>query len=436
MSTRSQSTGRPLNTCDHVNGDARAPVHRRRETCRACGSRDLRRFLSLGPTPLANAFLASRAAFPEERSYPLDVYCCQGCFLIQLVDVIDPEVLFRDYIYLTGVSTTMARHHAEYAQTLVGLLHLGEGDLVIEIASNDGSLLQCFKPYRTRILGIEPATNIARVARERGIPTVNEFFDSATAEKIRARHGPACVVIGNNVLAHVDEPQDFLSGCKRLLGDDGLVVVEVPYLLELLERAEYDTIYHEHLCYFSVSTLMRLCEAAGLVVRRVDRVPVHGGSLRLYAGSQERYGDHAVAVLALAAGEREAGILTFERYERFAADVARNRRALRDLLWNLRSDGKTIAAYGAPAKGNTLLNYCGLEVDLIPYTVDKSPMKVGLYTPGTHIPIEPVSALTERRPDYVLILPWNLADEIIEEQQAYRQGGGRFIVPIPEPRVI
>ena len=409
---------------------------RKRQTCRICSGRNLRSFLSLGPMPLANSFLPSPSDIDQEASYPLDVYFCETCSLVQLLDVVDPEILFRDYIYVTGTSDTIASHNLQYASTIVDLLKLGADDLVIEIASNDGSLLKCFRHHGVRTLGVEPAANIAEMACANGIDTIPQFFNSATAKQVRELYGRAKVVIGNNVLAHVDETRDFLSGCADLLEDGGLVVIEVPYLHDLLDRLEYDTIYHEHLCYFSVTTLMRLCDAVGLCIIRVDHVPVHGGSLRMYAGAREHYATHSNDVVALAAKERACGLTTLARYQRFAEGAEANRQAIRELLGGIRAGNKTVAAYGAPAKGNTLLNYCGIGTDLIPYTFDKNPMKVGLYTPGMHIPVLPVADLLDRFPDYVFILAWNFADEIMRQQQEYHRRGGRFIIPIPEPRII
>ncbi|HEY7317468.1 MAG TPA: class I SAM-dependent methyltransferase [Candidatus Binatia bacterium] len=411
-------------------------VHRKKDSCRACGDKNLQRFLCLGPTPLANSFLRSPDDFTGESSYPLDVYFCKTCSLVQLLDVINPEVLFRNYVYVTGTSETIAEHNVRYAQTVVDLLELQAKDLVVEVASNDGSLLGCFKDHGVKILGVEPATNIAEMARARGIETANHFFDLKIARELRGLYGPAKAVIGNNVLAHVDETRDFLRGCKELIDEDGLVIIEVPYLRDLIDGLEYDTIYHEHLCYFLAHSLKRLCDVVGLSIVRIDRVPIHGGSLRMYAGLCERYGKRSDEFQALVEEERSLGLTEVERYHRFAFDVEKNRQAILALLGALQKDGKTVAGYGAPAKGNTLLNYCRIGTDLLPYTVDKNPLKIGLYTPGMHIPVLPVSTLLERQPDYVLILPWNFADEIIKQQAGYQARGGRFIIPMPEPRLV
>ena len=396
----------------------------------------LDRFLELGAQPLANAFVRDPAEFATEAHYPLDLYFCEGCGLVQLLDVIDPEVLFRDYIYVTGTSSTIAAHNERYARTILAMLDAEPNDLIVEIASNDGSLLSRFAQQGVRTLGIEPARNIAALARERGIETVERFFDIETAEDARATHGAARAVIANNVLAHVDDTLGFLRAGRTLVADDGIVAVEVPYVREMLERLEYDTVYHEHLCYFSIGALLRLFENAGLRVIKVERVPVHGGSIRVYAVPDVRLGEHARGVLALAEEEREHGITSLDRWRRFAADVAANRRALLDLLRSLTRNGSVVAGYGAPAKGNTLLNYCGIGNEILPFTVDRNPLKVGLFTPGMHLPVLPVEAILERQPDYVLILAWNFADEIMNQLTQYRERGGRFIVPVPTPSVV
>ncbi|HUI78100.1 MAG TPA: class I SAM-dependent methyltransferase [Bryobacteraceae bacterium] len=407
-------------------------VHHKRTCCRACGGERLTLFLELGPQPLANSFLASAGEFAGEAAYPLDVYFCETCSLVQLLDVIDPEVLFRDYIYVTGTSDTITRHNVDYARAVADLLQLGPGDLVVEAASNNGTLLQQFQALGVSALGVEPAANLAEVARQNGIETDTRFFNSDTARGLRESYGRAKAVIANNVLAHVDNTIDFLSGARYLLADGGMVIFEVPYLVEMLDRLEYDTVYHEHLCYFSVMALQKLCESAGLGIARIDRVPVHGGSLRVYAAAQS---GHAADAVAMAGEERRAGLDSIARYRKFAANVAASREMLQNLLCRLRTAGRSIAGYGAPAKGNTLLNYCGIDTSFLPFTVDKNERKVGLYTPGMHIPVRPVSALLEEQPDDVLILAWNYAGEIISQQQAYRARGGRFITPVPQPVV-
>lgn len=411
-------------------------VHRVRTTCRACDGRRLTRFLELGPQPLANANLKTLDEAAGEAMYPLDLYFCEDCALVQLADVIDPEVLFRNYLYVTGTSETIAVHNRAYAKTVTALLKLGAGDLVVEVASNDGSLLSCFRDLGVRTLGVEPATNIAALAREKGIDTVNEFFHGRAGEALRKSHGEARAVIGNNVLAHVDDTQDFLRGARSLIGKDGLVITEVPYAGEMLHRLEYDTVYHEHLCYFSVSALVRLCETAGLSLVRVDHVAVHGGSIRMYAGHAAHHGGHGAEVLKLVEEERRNGIASLERWKKFARDVATQRDQLVTMLEDLKAKGKSLAAYGAPAKGNTLLNYCRIGTSLLPFTVDRSPLKVGTFTPGMHLPVLPVETLLERRPDYVLILPWNFAEEIMRQQAEFRRQGGQFILPIPSPQIV
>jgi hypothetical protein len=402
-----------------------------------CGGSALEEILRLGPSPLANAFLHSEAEFASEPRFPLDLYFCAGCGLLQLIDVVNPEVLFRHYLYVTGTSATIAIHNQQYADTLTGLLGLTGKDLVVEIASNDGSLLRCFRARGVKTLGIEPARNLAASASAAGLDTVCEFFSAALADAIGGSRQPARAVMANNVLAHVDDPADFLDGCRRLVSDDGLITIEVPYVGALLDRVEYDTVYHEHLSYFSVTSLLRLCERAGLRAVRIDHVPVHGGSLRLYLSRSAT--SHAPEVEVIQARERApGGAADPERYRRFAQDVARHRSSLLALLHQLKGSGARLAGYGAPAKGNTLLNYCGIGPDLVPYTVDKNALKVGLFTPGMHIPVRDVSELYNRAPwpDHVLILAWNFAEEIMQQQARHRERGGRFVIPIPEPQVV
>jgi SAM-dependent methyltransferase len=427
---------RPVSEAAHVPPESGGSIHHRRETCRACGEANLREFLDLGLQPLANAFLHSQAEFAAEPRYPLALYLCLCCGLVQLADVIDPAVLFASYIYVTGTSETIAAHNRGYAATVSNLLGLGPGDLVVETASNDGSLLTCFREFGVRVLGVEPAANIAELARSRGIPTETVFFNQPEAARLRESFGPARAVIGNNVLAHVDDPLGFLAGARALLAEDGLVIVEVPYLGDMIDRLEYDTVYHEHLCYFSVAALLRLAEGAGLRVVRIDRLMVHGGSLRLYAAAAATAPAHAPDVLALAELERGGGLTELARLRRFAAAVERHRSSLLTLLERLRGEGRGIAAYGAPAKGNTLLNYCGISAELVTFAVDRNPLKVGSFTPGMHLPVLPVETILERQPDFLLLLAWNFSEEIIRQQAEYSARGGKFILPLPLPQVL
>lgn len=406
----------------------------RRTTCHACGGANLELFLSLGEVPLANSFLTAEQLGMAEPRFPLEVFFCSDCSLVQLLHVVDPEVLFSNYAYRTGTNETIAAHNAALASAVVSELRLASEDLVAEVASNDGSLLQCFRRHGVRTVGIEPARNIAQIAREAGIETVNEFFDQDTAARFARKYGLAAAVLANNVLAHVDATAEFLAACKSILRPEGRVIIEVPYLVEMLERLEYDTIYHEHLCYFSVTALMRLFEEAGLALDRVDRVDIHGGSLRLWARHADSAG-HAEAVRSRADAETAAGLTQLRTYQEFAGRVERHRDELRRLLQRLKGEGKSVVGYGAPAKGNTLLCYCGIGTDLVSYTVDRSPLKIGLHTPGTHIPIFSTDRIFSDQPDYVLILAWNFAPEIMEFLRSYQERGGRFILPIPEPTI-
>jgi len=386
--------------------------------------------------PPANAFIESAALGNDECAFPLTVCFCPCCSLLQTPDVIDPEKLFRQYLYVTGTSDTMARHNRAYAETVVEALGLSADDLVVEVASNDGSLLRCFAEHGVRTLGVEPASNIAQTARQGGIETMCDFFTADVAERIAASHGFARAVLANNVLAHVDDPVGFLRACHALLDGDGRVVVEVPYLQQLIDRLEYDTIYHEHLCYFSITALARAFAAADLSIIRVDHVPVHGGSIRVQAGRSETWGDHSAQVHCRLDDETERGLSDVATYALFAEKVAAHRAALVELVDRLKSEGATLAGYGAPAKGNTLLNYCGIGPDRLAYLVDKNPLKVGLFSPGMHIPVVAVNAIEQHHPDYLLILAWNFADEIMAQQSAYRRRGGRFILPIPDPKIV
>jgi 2-polyprenyl-3-methyl-5-hydroxy-6-metoxy-1,4-benzoquinol methylase len=404
-------------------------------SCRICEGSVLERFLDLGSQALANRFLKpGRESEPEPR-FPLDVQFCAACGHVQLGYVVSPEVLFRDYIYVSSTSDTMPKHFAEYAAE-VALSHVKPGSLVVEVASNDGCLLRAFRGKDVRTLGVEPATNIAKIANEAGVPTLNEFFSEAIAKKVRSEHGPAAAIIGNNVLAHVDGIHDFVRGLEALLAPDGTVFVEVPHLVHLVRRREFDTIYHEHLSYFSLGTLQELFRRFGMRVVDVKRVPVHGGSIRVYVRREAFAGEPSAEVAAVLAEERALGLDRPETYRTFAREVAQLRGELVALLSDLKAKKKRLAGYGAPAKGNTLLQYCGIGRDLLDFIVDRSPMKQGLLTPGTHVPIEPPEELLRRQPDAVLLLAWNFADEVLKQQAEYRSRGGSFVLPVPAPRIL
>jgi SAM-dependent methyltransferase len=401
--------------------------------CRACGGPNVPLVLSLGRTPLANALLSAEQLEGREDTYPLDVVFCEDCTLVQITETVPPARLFSDYAYFSSFSDTMLRHAEALVGRVVAARPLG-GKLVTEIASNDGYLLQYYQKAGIRVLGIEPAANIARVAEERGIPTYVDFFGESCAQTLAARGDRADVIHANNVLAHVPDLPGFARGLDRLLADDGIAIIEVPYVKDLIDHCEFDTIYHEHLSYFSLTALQRLFSRHGLAVLDVERLPIHGGSLRVTLGHAGGSAP-AQAVHRLMDEEEQWGVTRVGFYQRFAAEVAELRRSLLDTLGALRADGKRLAAYGAAAKGSTLLNCFGIGRDYLEYVVDRSPHKQGRYMPGVHLPIEAPARLLEDRPDFVLLLTWNFADEILEQQAEFRRRGGRFIIPVPEVRV-
>jgi SAM-dependent methyltransferase len=385
--------------------------------------------------PLANSLVTDSDFETPEPTFPLDLAFCRRCTLVQLVDTIPPEQLFRDYLYFSSFSDTMVEHARRLAGNLTKSRHLDGGSLVVEIASNDGYLLQHYARAGVAVLGVEPAINVAAVARERGIPTITEFFGADLAGALAEERGRADVLHAHNVLAHVAELNGFVRGIRITLKRDGVAIIEVPYVKEMLDRLEFDTIYHEHLCYFSVTALDRLLRRHDLEIEEAARVPIHGGSLRLTVRPSSN-GTTRESVDALLKEERLWGVSALETYEAFGDRVAALRRSLNAMLHALKAQGKRIAAYGAAAKGSTLLNYCGIYGDTIDFVVDRSTHKQGRFMPGVRLPIYPPRKLLELRPDYVLLLAWNLADEILEQQSEYRALGGRFIVPIPEPHVI
>jgi len=387
--------------------------------------------VDLGMSPLCETILRADELNRMEPFYPLRVWVCERCFLVQLQEYVSPAEIFTEYAYFSSYSTSWLKHARDYTDMAAARFGLDGRSRVVEIASNDGYLLQYFVEKGIPVLGVEPAANVAKAAVERGVPTVVRFFGRETAGDLVRDPGPANLIVGNNVLAHVPDVNDFVGGLKILLAPDGVVTMEFPHLWRLMDENQFDTIYHEHFSYLSFTTVIEIFSAHGLRIFDVDRIPTHGGSLRIYAGHAGTIRAEEPAVAALRTAEEAQGFRSTERYASFAPRVEETKRALLDFLIETRRAGKSVAAYGAPGKGNTLLNYCGIRTDFVDYAVDRNPYKHGRYTPGTHIPIFPPERIRETRPDYVLILPWNLKDEITEQLAYVREWGGRFVVPIP-----
>ena len=405
-----------------------------RARCRVCGSEKLHKFLSLGPTPLANSFLRKKQLDNHEDFYPLDVYFCGNCYLVQLLDVVTPEVLFNEYAYITSASKPMQAHFTGLAEDVIENFEISKDSLVVDIGSNDGTLLHCFSKFGLQMLGIEPASNIARLAGANGIPTVNEFFDENCALNIYKEYGSADIITATNVFAHVDNLESIISGINHLLSNNGVFIIEFPYLMNLLNNIEFDTIYHEHLSYFAVHPLVYLFRKFRMEVVNIKQLPVHGGSIRVFVQrSPKQQSQNVVNLLSM---EQKAKLDSLKTYTKFAERVASVRETLVNLLKTLKNEGARITGYGATAKGNTLLNYCKIGTDILDYISDTTPFKQGCYTPGMHIPIFPEEKFHEEPPDYALLLAWNYANEILQKESEYRQNGGKFILPIPEPQVI
>ena len=412
------------------------PETQRSPACRFCGATLALTVVDLGMSPPCQSLVAPDQLDAMEVFYPLHVRACEHCWLVQLPELVAPGEIFTEYAYFSAYSTSWVEHACRYVETIRARLGLGPDDLVVELASNDGYLLQHFVGTGIPILGIDPAANVAEAAEEKGVPTLVEFFGHATAQRLAAEGRQASLIVGNNVLAQVPDLNDFIAGVAILLTPGGTATFEFPQLLHLLDRVEYDTIYHEHFSYFSFTTIAEILDAHGLAAYDLEELQTHGGSLRVYA--QHQNGPHAVsgALANIVRREEERGLRSPERYERFADDVRESKRALLELLIELRRGEKRVVGYGAPGKGNTLLNYCGIRTDLLDYTVDRNPYKQGMYTPGTHIPIQAVEQIAETCPDYVLVLPWNLIDEISAQLAYVAEWGAKLIVPIPLAAVI
>ncbi|MET8865547.1 class I SAM-dependent methyltransferase [Nonomuraea sp. NPDC004580] len=400
--------------------------------CRLCGSSDLASVVDLGATPPCELFLTQDQLDEPETTYPLHLRVCTNCWLAQIPPLIRPVDTFTEYAYFSSYSTSWVEHARRFADSALDRLAPG---FVVEVASNDGYLLQHVVARGVRCLGVEPSANVGQAARDRGVPTHTAFLDPRTGAAIRAEHGPADLVVANNVYAHIPDVVGFTRGLRALVADDGWVSIEVQHLLTLMELNQYDTIYHEHFQYYTVASAMRALASGGLALADVELLPTHGGSIRLWARPAEVVSAPSRRVIDVLDREKSAGLEEPGGYAQFGARVAKVRRDLLRFLVDAADEGKTVVGYGAPGKGNTLLNHCGIRSDLLAYTVDRNPYKHGRFTPGTRIPILPPERIAADRPDYVLVLPWNLRAELVEQLSYVRKWGGRLVFPIPSLEV-
>lgn len=406
------------------------------DRCRMCRGTHLVKVFAFGPTPPANAFLTKAELTGTEPFFPLDVYFCEDCTLLQLRDVVDPEILFRNYLYVSSTSPAFVAHFESFARSVIERLLVQPGSLVIDIGSNDGILLKPFKALGMRVLGIDPATEIARRAAADGIPTIPEFLSSPLADRIVAEYGKAAIITANNVFAHINDLEAVVASVKQLLAPNGVFIIEAPYLVDFIEKKLFDTVYHEHLSYLAIRPLDRFFQSQGLKLFHAERTGSHGGSIRVFVERAEAARARTAAVDELLTLETTYKLGEITTYHAFARAIEKNKIALRDLLTKFKAEGKRIAGYGAPAKGNTLLNYFGIGPDTLDYVIDDSVYKQGLYTPGTHIPVVAASELETNRPDYLCILAWNFADPIMKKCASFSQSGGCFILPVPEPHIV
>lgn len=417
-------------------GSIAGSVTLRQQHCRMCNAPLTTTFVDLGMSPLCESFLAASEINQMEPYYPLHVLVCGKCFLVQLQEYVKPEHIFTEYAYFSSYSTFWVEHARQYCNMIKDRLDLGTNSQVFEIASNDGYLLQHFLPFGIPVTGIEPAANVAKIARQKNIPTLVEFFGLKLAQRLKSEGRQADLIIGNNVLAQVPDLNDFTAGLAHLLAPNGVITLEFPHLERLIDENQFDTIYHEHFSYFSLVTIDRLAGKHGLKVFDVEHLSTHGGSLRVYLCRADAMHPTLPSVGVLLAHERDIGFEDIGYYSRFSVKVHHTKRQLLSFLIQCKEQGAKLCGYGAPGKGNTLLNYCGIGTDFLNFTVDRNPYKHGRYTPGMHIPIYPVSAIDEARPDYLLILPWNLTNEIVTSMRHVGDWGCKFIVPIPTVKLI
>jgi hypothetical protein len=403
--------------------------------CRSCGAPLGYTLVDLGPSPLCESYVPVENAHLMEPFYPLRVYVCARCFLVQLEECVPAAAIFREYAYFSSYADSWVEHCRRYCEQMCTEFGIGSRSFVVELASNDGYLLQHFVAAGVPVLGIEPAANVAAAAKEKGVPTLVRFFDATLARELAGQGRQADLVLGNNVLAQVPDLHDFVEGTRIVLAPHGILTLEFPHLVRLMEENQFDTIYHEHFSYFSFFAVERVLAAHGLRVFRVDSLPTHGGSLRIYGTHRSNHLPEHGSVAAMRRQEAAFGIDRLDTYARFEEQVKETKRRLLAFLIDATGRKKTVVGYGAPGKGNTLLNYCGIRTDFLPFTVDRNPYKQGKLLPGTRIPIRHPDAIRAARPDYVLILPWNLKDEIMRQMAYVTEWGGRFVVPIPEVRV-
>ncbi len=406
-------------------------------SCRSCGTQLKHTFVDLGMSPLCESYVSREGLNQMEPFYPLHVYVCHNCFLVQLEEYVKVEDIFSEYAYFSSYSDSWLEHAKNYTDMIVARLNLNQQSKVMELASNDGYLLQYFVKKGIPALGVEPAANVAAAAAQKGVPTVVKFFGKTTARELATEFGKADLIIGNNVLAQVPDLNDFVGGMKIALKPEGIITLEFPHLMQLMNQNQFDTIYHEHFSYFSLIAVENVLARHDLRLFDVEELPTHGGSLRVYASHVNNESKPVnERVIELMSREENAGFYQLDHYFTFGEQVKETKRKLLEFLIKAKWEGKSIAGYGAPGKGNTLLNYCGIRTDFIDYTVDRNPYKQGKFLPGTHIPIHDPQKIAETKPDYVLVLPWNFKDEIMEQMKGIREWGGKFLIPIPKVKVL